>query len=302
MIFGEYIKKGIDNLRFALNLDDYIPEHIRQELMEQIGHKDEKVIQEVGELIIDKHNEQGINEFNSKIEQIFPRNLQQSSRMRSPEERFFSEIEGFNDIKKLLMRCIVSPEPTHIILDGPPASGKTIFLLSIQKELDDTYFVDCTNATGSGMVDYLFSHDVKYLLLDEVEKMSKRDQNVLLNLMETGVLTSTKVKKTYQKKMIVSVFATTNDIDSLSKPFGSRFLELSLPEYTFEEFDRLSVKLLGQRYGHSPELSHKVTCAVWNTMKSKDCRDILQVGKLSRNISDVECVVATLKKYKRKYI
>ena len=68
MIFGEYIKKGIDNLRFALNLDDYIPEHIRQELMEQIGHKDEKVIQEVGELIIDKHNEQGINEFNSKIE------------------------------------------------------------------------------------------------------------------------------------------------------------------------------------------------------------------------------------------
>jgi hypothetical protein len=189
MIFGQYIKKGIDNLRFALNLDDYIPKHIRQELMEQSGHKDEKVIQEAGELIIDKHNEQGINGFKSKIEQIFRRNLQQLSRLRSPEERFFSEIEGYNDIKKLLMKCIVSPEPIHVIIDGPTASGKTIFLLSIQKELDDTYFVDCTNTTGSGMVDYLFSHDIKYLLLDEVEKMSKRDQNVLLNLMETGVLT-----------------------------------------------------------------------------------------------------------------
>jgi hypothetical protein len=64
MIFEEYIKKGIDNLRFALNLDDYIPEHIRQELTEQIAHRDEKVIQEVGELIIDRYNEQDINEFN----------------------------------------------------------------------------------------------------------------------------------------------------------------------------------------------------------------------------------------------
>jgi replication-associated recombination protein RarA len=198
------------------------------------------------------------------------------------------------------MRCIISHEPTHVILDGPPASGKTIFLLSMQKGLDNAYFVDCTNATGPGMVDYLFSHDVKYLLLDEVEKTSKRDQNVLLNLMETGVLSSTKVKKTYQKKMNVSVFATTNDISSLNKPFRSRFLEFSLPEYTFEEFERLSIRLLDQRYGHSPELSRKVASTVWNIMKSKDCRNILQVSKLSRNISDVDFVVTTLKKYNRK--
>jgi replication-associated recombination protein RarA len=228
----------------------------------------------------------------------FPRLL--SKQRENPEEVIFQDIEGYNDIKKLIMRCIISHEPTHVILDGPPASGKTIFLLSMQKGLDNAYFVDCTNATGPDMIDYLFSHDVKYLLLDEVEKMSKRDQNVLLNLMETGVLSSTKVKKTYQKKMNVSVFATTNDIDSLSKPFRSRFLEFSLTEYTFEEFERLSIRLLDQRYGHSPELSRKVASTVWNIMKSKDCRNILQVSKLSRNISDVDFVVTTLKKYNRK--
>jgi MoxR-like ATPase len=199
-----------------------------------------------------------------------------------------------------MMRCIVSREPTHVILDGPPASGKTVFLLSMQKELDNTYFVDCTKATGPGMIDYLLSHNVRYLLLDEVEKMSKKDQNVLLNLMETGILTSTKVKITYEKKMNVSIFATTNDIDTISKPLRSRFLKFSLPEYTFEEFVRLSVKLLGQRYKQLPELSHKVASTVWNTMKSKDCRDVLQVGRLSRNISDVDFIVTTLKKYKRK--
>ncbi len=123
----------------------------------------------------------------------------------NPEEAIFKDIEGYNDIKKLMMRCIVSSEATHVILGGPPASCKTIFLLSMEKELDNAYFVDCTNATGPGMVDYLFSHDVKYLLLDEVEKMSKGHQAVLLNLMETGILTSTKVKKTNEKKMNVSV-------------------------------------------------------------------------------------------------
>ena len=63
-------------------------------------------------------------------------------KQRDKGEAIFQDIEGYNDIKKLMMRCIVSPEPTHVILDGPPASGKTMFLLSMQKGLDNAYFVD----------------------------------------------------------------------------------------------------------------------------------------------------------------
>ena len=124
------------------------------------------------------------------------------------------------------MKCIQSSdrEPVHVILDGPPASAKSMFLLQMQKKLEDTYYVDCTNASGPSMIEYLFKNDVKYLLLDEVEKMSNSDQNVLLNVMETGILTSTKVRKTATKEMNLSVYATTNDIDVISKPFRSRFL------------------------------------------------------------------------------
>jgi DNA replicative helicase MCM subunit Mcm2 (Cdc46/Mcm family) len=116
------------------------------------------------------------------------------------EESFFSAIVGYSDIKKLLMKCIQSSDPMHIIFDGPPASAKSMFLLQMQKKLDDTYYVDCTNASGPGMVEYLFKNDVKYLLLDEVEKMSNSDQNVLLNVMETGMLTSTKVRRQQPKR------------------------------------------------------------------------------------------------------
>jgi DNA replicative helicase MCM subunit Mcm2 (Cdc46/Mcm family) len=221
MVFNKLIKRGIDNLRFALNLDDYVPDHIRQELtVGQTRHRTSKIAQGVEKLIFDRDDDLDINNIFSLQMERFYNNEQQFRRQNQVDERLFSEIQGYNDIKELMMRCILSPEPVHVILDGPPASGKTIFLLCMQKKLYSSYFVDCTNASGPGMIEYLFKHDVKYLLLDEVEKMSKNDQNVLLNVLETGALTSTKVRKTASKEMNLFVFATTNDIDSLS-PSGA---------------------------------------------------------------------------------
>jgi holliday junction DNA helicase RuvB len=150
------------------------------------------------------------------------------------------------------------------------------------------------------MVEYLFKNDVKYLLLDEVEKMSKADQNVLLNAMETGMLISTKVRKTGSKKMNLSIYATTNDIDAISKPFRSRFTELSLPPYSYDEFCNIAAKLLDTRHKHPEELSLKVANIVWNKIKSKDVRDILTIGKLSKSVDDVEFIATTLQKYKRR--
>ena len=135
--------------------------------------------------------------------------------------------------------------------------------------------------------------------MDEVEKMSKADQNVLLNVMETGMLTSTKVRKTGSKEINLSIYATTNDIDGISKPFRSRFMEFSLPAYSYE-FCEIAVNLLEKRYGHPKELSLKVADTVWNKRKSKDVRDILSIGRLSKTIDDVDFVATTLQKYKRR--
>lgn len=218
------------------------------------------------------------------------------------KEEFFDEIVGYDDIKKIMLKCISrsDSEPIHVILDGPPASAKSLFLLQMNSKLENSYYADCTNMTGPGVVKYLFEHDVSYLFLDEVEKMDRDEQNVLLNVMETGILTSTKVKQTRTKKMNLSIYATTNDIDEISKPFRSRFLEFSLPEYTYEEFKEIAIKLLNMRYGHDEELALKVADTVWNKIESKDVRDMLQVGKLSDTVEEVDFVAETLQKYKRK--
>ena len=100
--------------------------------------------------------------------------------------------------------------------------------------------------------------------------------------------------------MNLSIYATTNNIDEISKPFRSRFLELSLPEYSYEDLKEIAIKLLNMRYGHHEELALKIADTIWNKIGSKDVRDMLQVGKLSDTLEDVDFVAETLQKYKRK--
>src|ERR671919_2827407 len=198
------------------------------------------------------------------------------------------------------MRAIVSRESISILLCGPPASSKTVFLMEIMRGLDNACYIDCTNTTGAGLVDKMFNSTINCLLLDEIEKMSKKDQNVLLNVLETGMLIETKVSKTRRKQMKnLKVFATTNNVDTLSPPLRSRFMEFHLPEYTFDQFCEIARRLLSKRMGHSNQVADEIASAVWNEMNSKDIRDVLSIAKLVRSIDDVSWLVQVYKKYGR---
>ena len=45
----------------------------------------------------------------------------------------FSQIEGLDDIKEMLLRALESPERVHTLLIGPPACAKSLFMLEIEK-------------------------------------------------------------------------------------------------------------------------------------------------------------------------
>lgn len=215
-----------------------------------------------------------------------------------PEEKFFQEVVGYPELKRLFMKSVVSKDPVHILLTGPPASSKSLFLLKLVEGLDNAYFFDAVGASGPGMVEYMFSNDVKYLLIDEIDKMKKNDQAALLNVMETGILSETKLKgKTRHKKMSLWIFATSNEVEKLSKPLRSRFMELHLNEYSFDEFVEICQRLLNKKYCLPAEVSDRIAYLVWNRMKSRDIRDVLKIAKLSRTTSDAEWLVDVQIKY-----
>ena len=76
-----------------------------------------------------------------------------------------------------------------------------MFLLSLRQHLKDSYFIDGGNATKAGIIDYLFKNRAPYLLIDEIDKMSPRDQTFLLNLMETGIITETNTERPEKQKL-----------------------------------------------------------------------------------------------------
>jgi Holliday junction DNA helicase RuvB len=226
--------------------------------------------------------EPGVRNYNFQDQERVLSSPQYSNSDGKRLERIFDSIIGLSDLKEILIRCLVAEEPTNVLLSGPPASAKTLFLLAIHKEMTGCYFVDAANSSGAGMVDYLFAHpETQILLIDELDKLSKKDQTTLLNLLETGILTSNKVRKTAQQKMNIKVFATSNDIERISKPLRSRLLEFHLNAYTYEEFSEIAVNLLAERYGHDSDLSITIANAIWYEMQSKDIRNVIAIGKLA---------------------
>ena len=121
-----------------------------------------------------------------------------SCNMFSPRRCSFENITGNDDIKLIINKAILSERPVHVLLMGKPGCAKTMFLMEMVRRLKNSYLIVGSNTTKAGLVNQLFEKQPKYLLIDELDKMSGNDQVSLLHLMETGIISETKVKKTRQ--------------------------------------------------------------------------------------------------------
>jgi Holliday junction DNA helicase RuvB len=205
------------------------------------------------------------------------------------ENDLFADIYDCDDIKKLFRMALESNQSCSILLTGPPASAKTLFLQSLMK-LRESYFIDCSNATKSGIVDYVFEHKPKYLLLDELDKLSRKDQTFLLNLIETGIVSETKYNKIRKMDLKTSVFATSNNVEKIIPPLQSRFFIVNMQAYTYEQFYEITIQLLtSNHYNVDEEISRAATETVWNT--SKDIRDCIKIARMARTVEDVDWLV-----------
>jgi len=50
-----------------------------------------------------------------------------------PPEDLFDPIEGYSDIKPLVIQAIKSEKPVHVLFTGVPSSAKTMFLLELAR-------------------------------------------------------------------------------------------------------------------------------------------------------------------------
>lgn len=207
----------------------------------------------------------------------------------------FEEIVRHDDIKQIFAKAMKSKRPVHLLLIGSPGSAKTMFLTEMMRRYKESYFAVGSNTTKAGLINQLIERRPKFLLIDELEKMSVTDQTALLHLMETGIISETKINKTRQIELTSRVFATANSYDKVIEPLLSRFTILEMPEYTFEEFCQIAVSRL--RKEDVDEFTAKfIAEKVWNELGSKDIRDVIKVARLASKVQEVPFVVKMLKR------
>ncbi|HJR84303.1 MAG TPA: AAA family ATPase [Nitrososphaeraceae archaeon] len=210
----------------------------------------------------------------------------------------FKEIIGHYETKEILNKAIVSKNPVHILLVGRPGSAKTMFLLEINRLFKSSIFVVGSNTTKAGLTNQLFDRRPRFVLVDELEKMSYSDQNSLLHLMENGMVSETKINKTREMLLHSSVFACANSCMKIAQPLLSRFLVVKIPDYSFEEFMDIAVFQL-KKEKMDEMTARAISRTVWQEFENRDIRDVIKIGRLSRNIQEAELVIRILKRNER---
>src|SRR5918912_2985710 len=172
--------------------------------------------------------------------------IEEPKSVRERALKTFSRIEGLDDIKEMLLRALESQERAHTLLTGPPACAKSLFMLEIEKIMrSKVYFAEGSSTTKAGLQKFVSENQHKeIIIIDEIDKMSRKDQEGLLTTIERGEFTSTKVRNTKTVKANIVIFATSNSTERLSKPLLSRFTVFEIPEYTYEEFEAISVRII----------------------------------------------------------
>ena len=105
-------------------------------------------------------------------------------------DSIFDSIIGYDKYKKSMLRALRAKKPVHVLLVGPPASGKTLFMLQISKYVEGAeYYRGEHKITKTGLIEFIIDKKPRILLIDEIAEVPKSDRHTLLGITDTGIVT-----------------------------------------------------------------------------------------------------------------
>ncbi len=201
--------------------------------------------------------------------------------LREPEERipdnFLNTLVGYDDLKELILRSLHAERPIHLLLIGPPASGKSI-ILSEMGRLPRSQFALGGGSTKAGITQLLAEQRPKYLIIDEIDKANSEDLSTLLSLMESGLVSITKGHRQEQIRVKTWVFSGGNSMKSVAPELASRFEIKYLEPYTREDFVIVAERVLTMRENTNPDIARLIAATV--VKRSQDIRDVIKFRRV----------------------
>lgn len=208
-----------------------------------------------------------------------PVELNQNRKLEVADD-IFQDIIGHDEVKDLLRACLLAEKPVHVLLTGPPALAKTLFLWDIERiggEL--ALWLVGSAISKAGLWDMVAEQQPKVLLIDELDKVNAADTAVLLSMMEGGRLVRAKKGRELDTRVDVRVVAATNIDSRLSPELRSRFAIRRLSAYGSLEFTRVVKGVLVHREGMDPGVAEEIALSL--NGRSQDVRDAVRVARLT---------------------
>jgi len=202
----------------------------------------------------------------------------------------FGEIVGYDTVKRQVLMALNAPEPIHVLLHGPQATAKSLFLEGLSTLPGAVYrFGD--SVRRAGLRRYLLDEKPPILILDELEKMGDDEDTALLEFMERQRVSMMVTGTNRDEAVSVRVFAAANRIERLKPELVSRFHRIVLREYSVEEFRAVARQYLAKR-GCGHDLAAMIADGVAD--RTRDIRDCRRIASMSRTQGDAAFLLAQL--------
>lgn len=225
-------------------------------------------------------------------------NLAPPKEEKIPED-LFDIIIGYDDLKWLFKKSLTA-ERYHILLVGPPATAKTLFLLELAR-VPGSVFIDVPHATKVGIREVILGYRPRYLLLDEIDKASSEDfWHGLANIMETGRISYAKHGEYVDIQVNVNIYATANWAKALPDHILSRFDKYELEPYDDETLHKIIVNLLVKQYRKPRRIAEGIADFIVYELGSRDVRDAIKAAKIVDTEEDMEMYRRTKMRYARR--
>ncbi|AII59438.1 ATPase AAA [Dehalococcoides mccartyi CG4] len=197
-----------------------------------------------------------------------------------PVDDLFGDIIGHDEVKELLKACLLAEKPVHVLLAGPPALAKSLFLWDIERAAVEKAIWLVGSATSkAGLWDIVSEREPQILLIDELDKMNAADTAALLSMMEGGRLVRAKKGRELDLNNQLRVVAASNRLGVLSPELRSRFAIRMLAAYSREDFLTVVRGVLSSREGLNPETAAEVAEKLDG--RTQDVRDAIRVARLT---------------------
>jgi len=197
-----------------------------------------------------------------------------------PAEGLFGDIIGHEDVKELLIACLMAEKPVHVLLAGPPALAKTLFLWDIERAGGERAIWLVGSATSkAGLWDLVAERQPQVILIDELDKMNTADTAALLSMMEGGRLVRAKKGRELDLSNPLRVIAASNRLHMLSPELRSRFAIRQMNPYRRPEYLTVVRGVLVRRENLNQELAEEIARRLDGL--SQDVRDAIRVARLA---------------------